>query len=284
MIDFATIDACLASTATEWGTTRYADWQCCEQLYDLRHAKYIRPRDRADYFALGGLLHAALAYLGLGVLVGDATRGWRDVLDRFVELGGDPMLSLEASILLEPYFQWWGIANAGYGESRIVAVEVPVRAAIGPLPRTTQLDAVIVHEGELVVVNHKSRSSTLPKDLEDFKRALRTDPQFLCESWLGMQALGLSEPAPLMINYLIKTKEPAFERVIVRPTRDDLDAWSQNALRVAADMQRAADLGRMPRRNYSQCAPWGRSRRCEYFEWCHGTEQSRELHYERIER
>lgn len=282
----------LDSTATEWGTSRYAAWFECQRKYELRYVNHILPRGTADYFELGSLVHAVLAWLADGVLHGITGRGWREVLDAARTRDFDPFVILEASGLLHAYFTKWGTDNAGYPESaKILAVELPVSDAATRC--TTQLDAVIELADELVVVNHKTRGKALPKpeNRAAFRRKLAVNPQFIAESYLARLNFGLDYYPPIMPNYLVKTKIPGFARELVRIAPATVDMWREAQGRALDEID--ATFGsvatwpitprrRLPIANLTSCVSLFDTP-CVYFDWCHGSDEQRQLHYERRE-
>jgi hypothetical protein len=308
-----------AFTGTEWGSSRWGEYRRCPQAHHLRYhlrvsrtpASAQQERDeegRLDYFALGNLVHAARGYFEL---THDRGGDWRHVLEvARAQPDADPLLVAEADRLLGGYFARWGEANAGWPEgAEIVSVErlyehewpdpdhgtCPSCDGTGSrLVRTytyrcatcsgtggpravlgrysARLDTVLRIDGSLVIADTKTRAKRIPSDRAHYERGLRTNPQFLGQSWLVMTAEGLDEPPPVWVNAIVKTKVPDYDRLLVRFTRADVDRWAANQRELSAS---GCDLRTM---NYSQCAPEMGSR-CWAFDWCHGSEESRALHF-----
>jgi hypothetical protein len=98
---------------------------------------------------------------------------------------------------------------------------------------------------------------------------------------LVQRAYGLSEPPAVIVDGIIKPTErqpPKLDRLYVRPTAQDVQAWADNQAVLAVALR---DPSRTTR-NYRECAPEIGSR-CAYFDYCHGSEQTRALRYKQLE-
>jgi hypothetical protein len=291
-----------AFTGTEWGSSRWSEFRRCPQAHNLRYVVQLRRKPESlrdeldeegkiDPLTLGNLVHSARGYVELHHAEGAE---WQHVIEEARARGYDPLLVAEAERLLAGYFAHWGTDNAGWPEGvEIVDVErlyswplnetlhqaVPIFGAAGNL-YTARLDTLLLINGSLVIADTKTRARSLPKDRAHYERGLRTNPQFLGQSWLVMQAEGLETPPPVWVNAIVKTKIPAYDRLLVRFTRDDVEQWAEAQRRWYAEFAaRGASNGAGCLMNYSACAPEMGSR-CWAFDWCHGSEESRALHFE----
>lgn len=299
------LDRALENTVTEWGSSRWAAWRKCPRLHHLSYQVGIErlyagdefaPSDaegRPVYFAVGSLCHGILRYIQEGAMLGEA-RDWRDVLHEADRRGALPEALDEAQRLMSFYWLHWGEANGGWGEeSVILEVEQHLQTAEGfsVLPHTGRADTVLEICGSVVIVDTKTRGRSLPKDLESYRRALATRPQFLSLSAMYQDARGLEEPPAVMVNAICKLKLPTFGRVIVPITQSAVDGWRRDhkaaALRMQRDIDTAAacadaglsgDLDAVAPRNLDNCAPEV-GQPCVMFDHCHGSDATRELHY-----
>lgn len=270
------IAAALAETATEWGSSRFAQHRRCQQAHDLRYRLKVMPQARALHFGVGTLVHAGLRYTSEGVIAGEPQpRDWRLLIDAASRrLEFTPEACDEASRLLHWYFDFWGQENAGWPEGvKIVACEREFSDSESfALPYTARADAILEYEGRIIVVDTKTRKSSLPEDRAAYARKLATRPQFLGLSYLVMRELGLEAPPDVWVNALCKLKVPKFGRVLVPFAHSAIDLWCDTQKQLAE----AGLHGTL--RNYDACAPEIGSE-CEYFEWCHGSDEARALHY-----
>jgi hypothetical protein len=267
--------AALEPTLTEWGSSRFGMYRTCQRAHALRYTERLVPLRLGpalshDYFGLGILIHACLAYAWEGFAKGEQ-RDWRDVLraatqrDRGVELD----LYNEAERLCAAYWAHHGEPDWDPEHVRIVDVERELCDAESfALPYTARLDLVVSVDDTIHVVDTKSRAKGLPQDRVGYARKLRTRAQFIGQSHLAMRAYGLSSPPPVIVNAIVKTRMPAFARLVVPITQQDVDTWcEQQRIDAAAGL-----AGR--NMNYSSCAPEMGSP-CSYLEYCHGSAEQR---------
>lgn len=294
---------CLISTATPYGSSRWAEYRRCQRAHHLRYHLRVHPAamtpelevdpegpDSTDHFDVGIICHAILAYMQLGVMASEPSpRRWEDVLDAAPEsLARD-----EATRLMTAYWAHYGTENAGWPEGvRIIAVEQFFESQFGPLPYTARADSILEFpSGEIVVVDHKTRAQAFGRDRDRFARGQATRGQFLGLSWLVRRALLDSKQAEsdmcredkrytdasidtpsIWLNAIIKTKIVKFDRLMLPITRDAVDQWS-TWQRLYSELGLDSSLP-----NPDACAP-AMGQRCQYFTWCHGTDDERARHY-----
>lgn len=274
------IRAELGSTATQHGSSRWAEYEHCPRGYQLRYHLGIYPRQRITVFAVGSLVHAVLAYSARAVLRGVEV-DWRNVL-AFAAASGDPQYLgdgfdedpiTEAHRLCWAYFDFWGTQNAGLPvEVEIVAVERLVEV-VGAAPYSTRLDVMVrLPDGRLAFIDHKTKAQSYSSDRDLLVRKLATRPQFLGSSWAMRKALDLDYAPLCIVNGIIKTKVPKFDRIPVRFEVEQLDNWNANR-------ERMATTGYVDTHcNYTQCAPDFGSP-CWAFEYCHGDAASKAANF-----
>lgn len=123
--------AALTPTLTEYGSSRFGLYRTCQRAHALRYTQRvvplrIGPPSTADYFGLGSLIHAALAYAWEGQKQG-VIRDWRDVLHAATQQHGGIRLDTlkEAERLLEAYWAFYGL-NDWEGNAGVAATIVDV--------------------------------------------------------------------------------------------------------------------------------------------------------------
>ena len=306
------VEAASLETQSSHGASRWNTYRRCQREHALRYRDGIVPKDRLfdrlDYFSLGSTMHAILTYMWRGFAVGDNDRSWRDALLACTQRPGglDEDVFLEAERLAGAYYARWGAPDFAEG-FEYVASEVLLEDGVTcPMcdgakldgngnwcrtcyvsysegsagfvdgsfaqPYTARLDLIGRVAGELVIVDTKTRKAKIPDNRMMFSREAAVNPQFLGQAHLVMRAYGLTEPPGVLVNAIIKTKVPGFDRVLARPTLEDVERWRENHAR-EAEAGLDGDL-----MNYSSCAPPMGSR-CGYFNWCHGSAEMRERNF-----
>lgn len=282
------LERAVSDTQTEWGSSRWATWRRCPRAHHLQYDIGLeRLGSQAVHFGVGSLCHGILRYMQEGVILGESQpRNWLDVLEYASDKPDSiPEVLDESARLMKWYFAHWGLENAGWPqEAKIIAVEQHLQTPEGfaALPHTGRVDTVLEIAGTLVIVDTKTRGRSLPKDedLEDYKRSLATRAQFLSLAAMMQMRDDLDEPPAVMVNAICKLKNPTFGRVLVQLRQIDIDRWKDDhrnaAFELAGDLAMGTNATWL--RNLDSCAPevgW----RCKYFDWCHGTDESRELNF-----
>lgn len=270
---------CLLSTATEWGSSRWAVHNRCGRENELRYTRGIYrlplvnavPSAKPTPFHVGSLVHAGLRLVEAGVMApAEATAA---VIDAALATGQrfSQFDTYEAQRLLDAYWAHWGKENAGWPEGLLV-VETERQLQATGLRHTGAIDTLLQQEsdGELVIVDTKTRAQKLP---EDAASLFATNPQFLSLSYMLQEELDLPAPPPIMVNAIMKTKVPAFDRVLVRLRQEQVDTWARNQAEIETRDEPPTSI-----MNYNACAP-SFGFKCDYLGYCHGSEEERELHY-----
>lgn len=293
----------LHSTATEFGSSRYAERQRCGMAYELKYNRRILPVYRPSYFGVGSLVHAGLRQAEQGAALG-LELDWREPIRVAREIEAARIGAMnaleegeldrpdsgfgmqecdEAERLLGAYFTQHGEINAGWPmHLQVVALELQLSSTTLGEPLTGAIDTLLLNRdsGDLIIVDTKTSASRVPGSLADpekrdrWKRGQAVRPQFLMQSWMLQEQLNLPEPASFIVNHISKAKLPICEKVPILITPEALANWELN--------QRLLNsLGPPPAiRNYSACAP-SIGEQCAYFEYCHGSEQSRTNRFKR---
>lgn len=276
------LERSFAYTGTHHGSSRWSEFRRCPRGYHLRYDDGIRPAEVPDYFALGTLVHAALAYAGACERVGE--RAWRlaDVF-KYAQSRNlfPPDILVDAKRILGAYFAYWGRENAGYpAQARILEVEHLVASRVGGTRYTGRIDCLL--EGapksggpdRLVIVDHKTRRSMPRDDEATLIRRFSMRPQFMGLAYC-LRDIERETPA-FCVNILTKKRIPDFRRISWLYRDDTLDAWAREHSRM---MEAGLDANWM---NLDQCDPdfgapcWAR-------DWCHGSKEDRKKLYVRAD-
>ena len=276
----------LTSTVTEWGSSRASEWRRCPKAHWLKHHLRIVPTfwEATDdgkepaYFSIGQLVHAGIHYMADGAMQGEV----RDPIDittfAVQETDTDAGVCYEAERLLLSYTTHFGVANAGFDDRMVIkAAELHVECVDRfAAPETRRLDLVVQAGSELMIVDHKTRKSKLPEDRDRFARGVAVSPAVVGQSWLAKLHYNLDYLPMVMLNCIIKTKVPKFDRIVIKPTVEDLKKF----LRVREHESRLMLDEREPIENLDACAPAIGSR-CQWFNWCHGGDELREAQFKK---
>jgi len=271
----ALLDRALTETVTEWGSSKWAELRRCPRAYKLRVVQNVRPRGGIDNnLAIGIAVHQVLAFVGLlstrGIVATES-----DMMEALDQLPPGPPRS-EAFRLLRGYFMRHGYTNAGLPEP-LYDVEVLLEAAVGALPYTARVDAVTVGPtGLFTPWDHKTRGTTVPWGASE---TWATRPQFLGHAYLARAVWGDRWSRRVMVNAIVKTKTPGYERVELAISDFAIDRWAEEQ---STQAPRLLELAASGCANYDSCAP-EIGRRCQYFSYCHGNDSDRESMYETVE-
>lgn len=273
----ALLERALNETVTQWGSSRWAEIRRCPRAHKLSVIDNIRPAALSMPLAVGIAVHQVLAYAGLLAVHGEPMSETElvECLDAG-EIKGPARA--EAFRLLRAYFNRYGTAEAGFAPGyRVVDVEVPMRADIGGVPYTARIDVVLEQRGLLTPCDHKTRGHAVPFDVLG---AWSTKPQFLGQAYLARETLGPRWSGEILINAIVKTKVPGFSRVPLRLAPERIDGWAREHSLMAPGLLALAEIGCA---NFESCAPEV-GMRCQFFEYCHGSDRDRETLYQRKEK
>lgn len=282
-------------TATRWGHSRYSEWHRCEYAHWLRYHKKLRPAVNDISLDIGSAVHIGLAAGMLGYKLG---RTDLSALALFA-VETEPRIQEEAKVegrrLLEVYEAHWGELAWNFGGD-VIAVEEYLEANVTqePLPKgetstfpptSTRVDAIVrIPWGRgghphmtWAWVDHKTRKNSVPGKTDpekraEFVRGLYTDDQFLRHSYCFWRRTGRVRPG--ILNFLIKTKTPQYERISICHTEEQIKRWAKNEdLRVRA-YSFELEHQQEPIMQYGECDP-AIGQRCWAFNWCHGLPEAK---------
>jgi hypothetical protein len=278
----------LEDTQTAWGSSRWATIRECGEKHRIGYLvglERIVEGPREEYYDVGSLCHGVLRYVQDGLVCGE-TRVWGDVLDYACEQGWSTWPLEEAYRLMKWYFAAWGEENAGWGsDSVIVGVEQLMEwpGVDGGPPHTGRADTLLRIGDEIVVVDTKTRGRDVPgygvkglndeEKLHEYISGLTTRPQFCSLSAMTQAQYGLDVPPSVMVNCIVKTKVPAYRRLVVPMTPERVSAWAAQQ----AEWSRSyGALG--SRQNWSACAP-EIGNKCKFFGYCHVSQAARDMNW-----
>lgn len=284
---------CLEDTSTEWGSSRASEFRRCREAYALAYVDQIvptwrlaKPKDTdlagPAYFSVGGLLHSCMQILHRGgnpgaLLAYCMQRPGDHDLGHVVE-AENLWLWYQAHYDCQVGSAWLSVAQrAGWPDgTEIAAVEQLLEdRKTFVIPETRRLDLVLRRGSQIIVVDHKTRSSRVSdKRRAEYIRGLATKPAVLGQSWLAWQHYKTPDPPAVMYNIFVKTKKPSFDRITVEPTKEQVLRWVGVRQREARE-QEALDRGGWRVPNWDACAP-EIGTPCHYFKWCHGTKQEQD--------
>lgn len=271
--------AALLSTLTAYGSSRFGEYRRCQRAHALRYSEGLiqlrtGPSLDNDYFGLGIMIHACLAYVWEGLKLG-APRDWGCVLQaRTADGKMQQALYDETYRLVSAYFGHYGENDFNENGFKIVDVEREFTDSDSfDLPYTARLDLVVAVADRIFIVDTKTRATAFPKDARaKYQRGLRTRSQFIGQAHLARRAYGLDYTPHVIVNAIVKTKIPSFDRLNVELTDRDVETWC-GAQREAA----AAGLEGTAM-NYSSCSP-DMGAPCSFLDYCHGSDETRARHF-----
>lgn len=269
-----------------WSTSQKSLLRRCPKAHKLRYQHGLVPRAVAsDALLIGTGFHRVRELVTLEALRGGETTDsvWQHAIETArAECPSGPA-SLEITRLARAYMQKYGTANAGYGENFIVEGSEKVLLG-GGLHRehggfAAIADAVLFDaSSECAVkfgymrrwlVETKTAGRTPPGTVDELAAERRTWDQCLSLAYCGWKTYG--EIPGVLYDIVVKNKTVAFLRVPVLVTEAELLTWE-------AEQVESEQLFGLSCANRDACAPpvgFG----CDYFKFCHGTDEDREQHY-----
>lgn len=266
-------------TGTSYGHSRWQSLRTCEYQHHLKYHEHIRPKQNSPALDVGSAVHIGLMAQELASMESIEEPIWQ----RAVEASPvDCEARLEAARLLSAYFAHYGIDNAGWGNYKILSVEQEMHA-YKSLYWSTRVDAVVMapaerkhSEREVFVVDHKTSRSAV-SDVAEFVRDCKVNPQFLGHALTYQTVFG--KRVSVLVNLVVKSRIPSFERVIVRFSDAELMNWHAEQkmyeIENRAKLENVVNRKRLPIKNYDACTN-AVGMRCWAFDYCWGTDQDRE--------
>lgn len=275
------LSSCLENTATDFGGSYYDLFFECQRKFQLKHAAKVSLKvinqTEAQHFAVGRLVHSVLQFAQQEVINGRDPTRWPEVIEHATADNlVDPADAYEAERLCTGYWAKYTTSNAGWpSEAKILRIEGLLQSELNGLPITARADSIIDLEGEILIADHKTRKTRPPEHYVD---SLHTRAQFLRLAWLYQQKHSVL-PDGIWVNVITKTKEVQLSRHVVKITSAEVDRWAENQFELAERIKHMQRMQHDAVMNYHSCWPEFMGSRCEYYNWCHGSEELKERFY-----
>lgn len=235
--------------------TKEPKFRCWREYRLMSSGRRPPGEQKSDALSLGSLVHELLASYYRGDL-----EQWREDLLRRIADGGYAEIASEASRLFGAYLSRWRIDPfLEDGGKRIVDIERRIERQLPwGEPYTARVDMVLRFADGYWVVDHKTSSAMTV----DFVEGWQTDPSIIGILWC---ALRFYRPLRgMIINGIVKTKEPQFDRFRFALDRRMVRHWLAMMRYKFAEEQLARLAGWPP--NMASCIR--RYGRCSYFAYC----------------
>jgi hypothetical protein len=266
------VERLTAPTQTEWGSSRWATLERCPREYSFVYSNRIYPDgEPRKGRAIGSAIHRGLAAeytRQLALINGDSSVPedlWRIVINAGQD---DEMVKAEAVRIVKAHNAYWDTGWRDPMWAEPIAVEKFVRVVIAPIRKslpdavfTTRIDLVAKKKkGQIIPVDHKSASKDGDSSIE-----FGMSGQFL--GMLAGWPKGYGKrPGFVMVNKLVKTNVPKFERIPIPFTDRMIEQWKRDMAHLGADLIRYEKEKYFPRHRAS-CI--GRFGACDFYGLCH---------------
>lgn len=259
-----------------WSTSQKSLLHRCPKAHKLRYQHGLVTRSApSDALLIGTGFHRARELVTLEVLRGGETTEecWQQAIETArAECSSGPA-SLEITRLVRAYMQRYGLENAGYGSLVVEGAEKVLlggnlHAAYGGFGAIA--DAVLVDDaGVRWLAETKTAGRTPSGTIDELAAERRTWDQCLSLAYCGWKTYG--DAPGVLYDIVVKNKTPVFLRVPVLVTEAELLKWE-------AEQIEGEQMFGLSCANRDACAP-PVGFRCDYFEFCHGTDEDREQLY-----
>lgn len=244
-------------------------FQCWYKYHLSEHLKIDRFHSPA--LAVGTLVHEILAPWYLTPLNQDPSKGIEQMLDACRNNGYEKAVS-ETIRLMEAYLYYWQPQGKVIRDSKgivisrpddffaagteVIAVEEMLQTDT-PFNYTCRMDLAIRRLDGIWVVDHKTA-----KALDDSVTDWALQGEILGLLWLAQKKWG-DQVKGLIINLIVKTIAPKFERLVFRLRPRNIQ-MHVDAIKALLEMQPVAEKLGWPR-NLTSC---NAGYRCQYFDFC----------------
>lgn len=260
-----------------WSHSHWSSVRKCTRLAHLKYDLNLTPvGPAAPALQIGSYFHKALEAVGRNAMHGYETSRatWVSAMQEANMAAEDVDARLDGMRLVGAYSQHYGHENAGYGPGvEIHGVELvltggDLHAAIGGFAAIA--DAWVEDLDGHMLYEHKTAARMPSGSPEDQVRHLKSRPQYPALAFCFRATHGF---IPRVCHNLVtKTKTVGLRRNIIEFTDMELDDW-------AASQRELEPLAQLNFQNRDACAPtFGPA--CDFFHYCHGTEEEREQLYQ----
>lgn len=263
-----------------WSHSQFATLRRCPKAHKLRykHRLQLVGGEKSPALMIGTGFHRGRELVTLNAVRGLETgsAAWDlavNVASAECEHGPS---AVEIVRLLRAYQLRYGNDNAGYGhEYEAVGAEKVLLGTglhddIGGLACIADAHLIRNIDGRHVLVEIKTAGRTPTGSTDQMATERRTWSQTLTLAYCGWKTLG--EIPLILYDVAVKTTRPGFVRIPVEVTEADLAAWE-------AEQRELEQLIPLSCANRDSCAP-PVGFRCEFFDYCHGTDEDRSTKYE----
>ncbi len=263
-----------------WSHSRFSELRRCPKSHDLRYNQKVYPKgSRPDALEIGGYVHDVCEYVGKQCLSGFEPTDyvWQEAEAQARDGLQNPKNMIDGARLISAYRMQYGDEQAGWppDEYELIGVEEVFKArelhqSIGGFASKADVTLRQYGSGRLVVAERKTGARKPSGSMEEIVESLRSRPQLMALAFCARDHYG---ELPLIIHDLItKTKTVEFYRIEVEVTDADLDRWAREQV----ELEQMIPLTCA---NRDACDP-PVGFRCQYFKFCHGTDQDRQALYE----
>lgn len=249
----------LATTATEWGHSRWETLERCPRSYELRYVKRVDSGNPMNNAAqIGIATHRGLAEYYSLMKEHRSPKHINAMIDAGPE---DVFVKAEAKRLCAAYIAYWEERESFtvVDVERAVGVELKHKGRV--VNFTMRLDLVIRdNSGKLILVDHKTTAA----NRGEFALEHAVNSQFVGSA----AAWPYSEPlSAVMLNRIIRTKVPSFDRHSFIITEAEVQRWKRDHIMLDQDRRRYERAKHYPMHR-SSCQ--GRYGLCDFYNVCHG--------------
>ena len=258
-----------------WSTSQKSLLHRCPKAHKLRYQHgLVAKGEPSDALLIGTGFHRVRELVCLEILRGGETTDdvWQQAIETArAECSSGPA-SLEITRLVRAYMRRYGLENAGYGDG--YSVEAAEKVLLGGDLHKAHggfgavADAVLFND-RIWLVETKTAGRTPPGTIDELAAERRTWDQCLSLAYCGWKTYG--DVPGVLYDIVVKNKTPVFLRVPVLVTEAELLKWE-------AEQIEGEQMFGLSCANRDACAP-PVGFRCDYFEFCHGTDADREQLY-----
>ena len=259
-----------------WSHTQWSELRRCQRAHNLHYKQRIyRLGPTPLALEIGTAFHKGMEHVGEIASWGAETalEDWEEASRKARQIVKDPAAGIEATRLLGSYHREYGVTNGGHGKNKILAVEEVLLGGnlhkdIGGYAAIA--DAVIEEpDGTIVLYEYKTAGRMPSGTLEELEVELKVGSQACSLAYCGRLKWG--KPPVVVRDITTKTNKVGHKRIRMTFTDAELDRWEQDQI----DLEQ---LNGLTCANRDACDP-PTGYRCNYFDYCWGSEEAREKMY-----
>ena len=241
---------------TEYGNSKWADFNRCPYRYHLKHNKRLDSTDLSDALEIGGAFHEAIA-----VYYEKDTTSAFELIRRIKEV--TPVVGLEVDRLFKGWLKFYGPGQPRDLRHFNVAVELAVQQA-RPFPYSARIDQIICKKDGIWIVEHKTSGARYM----DLVKSYQMDSQLIGQVYLWNKTSYAKEYGKCVgvaVDLVTKTKEIGcyWEEVAIGSKL--VRAWEKDMIAIAREKQACELNNAWPRKRHN-CSKYNHL--CIYFDYC----------------